>query len=58
MSHVRKGMLAASKEWAVHLRPYGKRQFWGEHRQAEKAEAREQLEERDGAPQEGSHSQE
>lgn len=44
MSHVRKGMLTASKEWAVHLRPYGRRAFWHQHRAAERDEARKQLE--------------
>lgn len=28
MSTVKKGVLTASKEWAKHLRPDGRRRFW------------------------------
>jgi hypothetical protein len=28
MSNVKKGQVTASGEWAKHLRPYGKREFW------------------------------
>lgn len=42
MSHVKKGHLASSGEWAKHLRPYAKRRFWKKHRVAEKCEAKGQ----------------
>lgn len=32
---VKQGTVTSSKEWAKHLRPYGKREFWkGERREA------------------------
>ena len=34
MSTKKKGMLTVSKEWARHLRPYGRRQFWSAERMA------------------------
>jgi len=37
MSHKRKGQLTVSGEWARHLRPYLRRAFWKQERQAEKA---------------------
>lgn len=36
MSYRRKGMLTQSLEWAKHLRPYGRRRFWGRERMAER----------------------
>lgn len=36
MSTKKKGMLTVSGEWAKHLRPYGRRQFWGSERMMEK----------------------
>lgn len=32
MSHIHTGQLTASKEWAKHLRPWGKRDFWKRER--------------------------
>lgn len=34
MSTVKKGILTPAPEWAKHLRPYGKRQFWKGERKA------------------------
>lgn len=34
MSSKQTGLLKLSAEWAKHLRPYGKRQFWSQHRMA------------------------
>lgn len=45
MAHIRKGQLTATKEWAVHLRPYWKRQFWGQERVAEREDINQQLRE-------------
>jgi hypothetical protein len=42
MSHKRKGMLKTSTEWAVHLRRFGKKLFWRQHRQIEKKEAKKE----------------
>jgi hypothetical protein len=42
MSHVKKGHLTASKEWAKHLRPWWKKHFWHKHRRVEKQVAKEQ----------------
>ena len=36
MASVKKGVLVASKEWAKHLRPYGRKAFWHQNRQAER----------------------
>lgn len=47
MSSVKKGYLTTPLEWAKHLRPWGRRQFWGKHRKAEKQEGEEQLQEMD-----------
>lgn len=38
MSTKRKGLLIVSKEWAKHLRKFGKKMFWRRHRKAEKKE--------------------
>jgi hypothetical protein len=35
VSTIKKGILRASSEWAKHLRPWGRRKFWHQHRQAE-----------------------
>jgi hypothetical protein len=47
MSTKKKGMLTVSGEWARHLRPRGRRQFWSVERmtaqQAVLAEARDDL---------------
>ena len=32
MAHVQKDQLTATKEWAKHLRPWGKRDFWKRER--------------------------
>lgn len=45
MAHIRKGQLTATKEWAAHLRPYWKRQFWGQERVAEREDINQQLRE-------------
>lgn len=45
MATVKKGILAASLEWARHLRPFYKRRFWRKHRRAETSEAKTQLHE-------------
>ena len=37
MSTMKKGVLVRCDDWAVHLRPYGKRKFWHRHRKAEAA---------------------
>ena len=42
MSTKRKGLLTVSAEWARHLRPYGKREFWRGERQAESVLARQE----------------
>lgn len=34
MSTKKKGILTVSGEWAHHLRPYGRRQFWSSERNA------------------------
>ena len=44
MSHVKKGQQTASPEWAKHLRPDGKREFWKRERLSEQATAREEAE--------------
>ncbi|MGE0279729.1 MAG: hypothetical protein AB7P20_03830 [Rhizobiaceae bacterium] len=43
MSHVKKGYLVASGEWAKHLRRVLKRAFWKKHRSAEKRLAADRL---------------
>lgn len=43
MSTIKKGMLAQAGEWAKHLRPRGKRLFWGKERVAIRAAIREEL---------------
>jgi hypothetical protein len=40
MAHVRKDTLAASREWAKHLRPWGKKEMAHAERQAVKKEIR------------------
>lgn len=35
MSHKRKGQITATPEYARHLRPYGRRQYWSGERMAE-----------------------
>ena len=39
MSHKRKGQLTVSGEWARHLRPWHRREFWKAERQAQKRQA-------------------
>lgn len=34
MATVKKGILTHAREWWVHLRPYGKRDFWHRERRA------------------------
>ena len=41
MAHIRIGQLTSSKEWAKHLRPYGKRDFWKRERKAGRCDAYE-----------------
>lgn len=36
MSTIKKGVLTKAGEWAKHLRPWGKRRFWHQHRKAER----------------------
>jgi len=36
MANKKKGQLIVSKEWAKHLRKWGKRAFWKANRQASK----------------------
>ena len=43
MSTVKKGVLAHSKEWAKHLRRWGKRCFWKQNRKAEGREIKDQM---------------
>lgn len=45
MSHIHKGQLTASGEWAKHLRPPGRQEFWGGERAAERSLIRRELEE-------------
>lgn len=40
MATVKKGTLTRAGEWWVHLRPYGKRDFWKGERKAAKAFAK------------------
>ena len=40
MAHIRKGILVRTTEWAKHLRPEGKRNFWKKHRAAEAEKTR------------------
>ena len=42
MSHKRKGQLTVSGEWARHLRPFLRRAFWKEERQAVRDFVREE----------------
>ncbi len=39
MAHVHVGQLTATKEWARHLRPNGKRDFWKRERKEGRLEA-------------------
>ena len=34
MAHIHVGQLTATKEWAKHLRPFWKRDFWKRERKA------------------------
>lgn len=43
MAHKRKGQLTKTLDWAKHLRPFGKRRFWGAEREAEKRLIRKEL---------------
>jgi len=45
MSNVKKGQLIKPKEWAKHLRKFGKRVFWSAHRKAEQKEIKQQIKE-------------
>lgn len=45
MSTKKKGVLTTSKEWAAHLRRYGKRVFWKRERKAAKHEIKKTLKE-------------
>ena len=39
MAHIHIGQLTATKEWARHLRPWWKRDFWKRERKAARIEA-------------------
>lgn len=43
MSNVKQGNVTASKEWAKHLRPFGKQQFWSAERGAQRAQIADEL---------------
>ncbi len=45
MSSKKKGFVILCKEWAKHLKPYGRRLFWSSHRKAEQREINKQLSE-------------
>ena len=47
MGNVKKGLLTASPEWAKHLRPWWKRQFWKGERKVGKNEIKRQLKDGD-----------
>lgn len=44
MSYKRRGQLTMSDEWAKHLKPFGKREFWKGERNAEKSLISDELE--------------
>jgi|GEM_PF-2268177 len=45
MANKKKGQLTSASEWAKHLRPYLKFQFWKGERNAEKKMIKEELDE-------------
>lgn len=45
MATIKRDMLTASNEWARHLRPYQKRQFWRGERDAGKQDAKQRIDE-------------
>ena len=45
MATQRKGVLAKSPEWWVHLRNYNKKLFWNREKQASQKDIREQCDE-------------
>ena len=45
MATVKKGILTRAGEWWVHMRPYGKRDFWHRERRAAERDARARVEE-------------
>lgn len=45
MATVKKGILTRAGEWWVHLRPYGKRDFWGRERRAAARDAEARVDE-------------
>lgn len=45
MSTIKKGILTHAGEWAKHLRPWGKRQFWQGERRAAAEDAKARVEE-------------
>lgn len=47
MATVKKGILTRAGEWWVHLRPYGKREFWKGERQAASRDAQSRVAEVD-----------
>jgi hypothetical protein len=47
MSTIKKGTITRAHEWAVHLRPFGKRMFWHRERQAAKSFAVHAMEQYD-----------
>lgn len=42
MASMKKGILSVTREWAQHLRKYGRRVFWKGERAAEKKEIKRQ----------------
>ena len=45
MSHKRKGHLTTSGEWKKHLRPFGRKLYWGSERAAERDAVKKELSE-------------
>ena len=43
MSTVKQGILSKAREWAKHLRPWGKKEFWGRERQKTKSDINKRL---------------
>ena len=50
MATVKKGILTRAGEWWVHLRPYGKREFWKGERKAAERDIRDRIEDEVNAP--------
>jgi hypothetical protein len=50
MATVKKGILTRAGEWWVHLRPYGKREFWKGERKAAERDIRDRIEDEVNVP--------